>query len=106
MVFKAIDVPGIDARYAAIVMNDMFASGMAVSDGESAPTELLRIDADSASGRLFVRVRKSQIEEIERALQQLGQSSGAASLKLRVLSYRGENGRTLRSPTSWVLTLS
>jgi len=96
MEFRAIDVPGVDARYAAIILNDMFAPrNTASDDDEAVPTDSLRIDADPVSGRLWIRARKSQLEEIERALQQFSKSTGKAGDKLRVLPYRGEKARSL-----------
>ena len=95
MEFKAISVTGIDARYAAVVLNDMFASKLDSTVDINSLSDTPRIVADSVSGRLFVRARKSQIEEIERALMQFNQPTGTVSAKLRLFPYHGERARSL-----------
>ena len=87
--FKAIPVSSVDPRYAAIVLNEMFAAETDSAD-DTGQSTAPKIDADAVYGRLFVRAKRSQIEEIEEALQQLGQPEVAGNSSLRLLPYRGD----------------
>jgi type II secretory pathway component GspD/PulD (secretin) len=87
--FKTLPLGPIEPHYALGVLNAMFAS----TAGEAAH-DPPKIDADPLSGRLFVRARSSQIAEIQRVLEQLGQPLHGGG-PLRMLPYRGERGRRI-----------
>ena len=93
--FKVFEVDSIDARYAALVLNDMYASHRDSSDESTVSHDSPRIDADSYSGRLFIRARKSQLKEIERAIEQISLESPQTESNLRLLPYHGEKTNSL-----------
>jgi type II secretory pathway component GspD/PulD (secretin) len=74
------------------LLGSMFA-GAEPQDAKSIASARPRIDADPATGRLFVRAKASQIEQIERVLEQLGEPGPASGTLLRLLPYRGDRGR-------------
>ncbi len=95
--FKAITVP-VDPLYAVMVLNEMFVQPEPVgrlADAAAPSDDDPKISADPFSGRIFVRAKASQIAEIERAVEQLGQPELTQDPKLRLLPYRGERARQL-----------
>lgn len=93
--FKIFEVDAIDAGYAAIILHDMFTSSSDPADEDSTPVDAPRIDADGVSGRLFVRARKKQLQQIEEALLQFERPTGPKSPNLRILPYRGPQADSL-----------
>ncbi|MCG8648342.1 MAG: hypothetical protein MI861_00830, partial [Pirellulales bacterium] len=93
--FKVLETGNVDARYAAIVLHDMFVAAAPTDQAQPRLADLPVIDADSTNGRLFIRARKSQLAEMERALSQLARPHQPPQGKLRLLPYRGESARQL-----------
>ena len=94
--FHAIPVHSVDPRYAATVLNEMFAQPSAEPGHPEAPSVVpLKIEADILHNRLLVRARPTELAAIERALAELGESDVVESSELRLLPYREERGRLL-----------
>ncbi len=92
-VFKAIRVSSVDPRYAALILNEMFATPPRDGQNLVGTFETPKIEADPFSGRLFIRAKRSQMDEIEQALQQFGQTTPMDNAAIRFLPYQGERAK-------------
>lgn len=94
--FDVVDLGGLDPYFAMSLLNELFRPIGA--DDEQAGDAAPKLDADPASGRLFVRGRRAQIEEVRSAVEKLRgprQRSSAGDAGFRVLDIPEKEARSV-----------
>ena len=91
--FEVIDLKSVDPQYVILLLNQMFGITATTegtsSESQTANPDAPKIDADPISGRLYVRARPSQIEEIRAIVTRLRATSDVSQSRVRMLPYQG-----------------
>ncbi|MBB76504.1 MAG: hypothetical protein CMJ75_18525, partial [Planctomycetaceae bacterium] len=91
--FEVIELKSVDPQYVILLLNQMFGikatTEGASNESETANPDAPKIDADPISGRLYVRARPSQIEEIRAIVARLRATSDVSQSRVRMLPYQG-----------------
>ena len=91
--FEVIELKSVDPQYVILLLNQMFGitatTEGASSESQTANSDAPKIDADPINGRLYVRARPSQIEEIRAIVTRLRATSDVSQSRVRMLPYQG-----------------
>ena len=93
--FEVITLKTVDPYFAISLLEEMLDLPDPLDDPEDIDPDAPRIDADPGNMRLFVRAKKSQIEQIKKIVAGLDSTSTGSSDEIRVLPLRGKEAEQI-----------